>query len=338
MDVVPPLTGHTVLTRWEFAPVVTGGVALAAVLYLVGVRLVARRHPVRPWPKRFTAAFLLGLLAIVIATQSSIGAYDDTLFWIHMVQHLLLIMVAPVLLVVGRPVTLLLHACRNPVHRWALGVVRSRPVALLTHPLVGLIAYTATIVGTHLTSFMNTVVTDQAAHDAEHALYLIVGYLFFLPVVGREPLRWRLAPPVRALLLILAMPADTFTGLTLTFAGHEQFPAYADQHRQWGPTLLGDLHGGGAVMWIGGDFLMFGLVLVIFAMWSRSDSQRDVLGRWLTLAHLQTLSDRTGGGVVVPSGQRAEQTEEQQLAAYNAYLARLHAHETAEREAQPPLR
>src|SRR5581483_7521412 len=197
MDVVPPLTGHTLLTRWEFAPVAAAGVLVAAVAYLLGVWVVAKRHPARPWPKRFTTAYVLGLLTIVIATQSSIAAYDDTLFWIHMVQHLLLIMVAPVFLILGRPVTLLLHASRNPLHRWGIRVVRSRLVAILTHPLFVLVAYTATIVGTHLTSFMDTVISNDVAHDTEHVLYLVVGYLFFLPIVGREPIRWRLAPPVR---------------------------------------------------------------------------------------------------------------------------------------------
>ena len=82
--------------------------------------------------------FLAGLAVVVIATQSGIGAYDDVLFWDHMIQHLLLIMVAPPLLVVGEPFTLLLHASRNPLHSWAKRVIRSRVVSFLTWPPVGL--------------------------------------------------------------------------------------------------------------------------------------------------------------------------------------------------------
>ena len=90
-----PLTAHTAFTEWQFAPVVTVGVAVLAVLYVVGIVRVRRRHPARPWPWLRSLAFFAGLAAIVVATESSIGAYDDVLFSVHMVQHLMLIMVAP---------------------------------------------------------------------------------------------------------------------------------------------------------------------------------------------------------------------------------------------------
>src|SRR5438477_12382631 len=127
-DQVPPLTVVEAVTRWQFAPAVTVLVVAAAGLYLWGVLRVRRRHPARPWPAWRTASFLGGLAVIVIATQSGIGSYDDVLFWDHMVQHLLLLMVAPPLLVVGQPATLLLHASRNPVHTWGKKLLRSRVV------------------------------------------------------------------------------------------------------------------------------------------------------------------------------------------------------------------
>ena len=92
--------------------------------------------------------FLGGLAAVVIATQSGIGAYDDVLFWDHMVQHLMLIMVAPPLLVAGQPVTLLLHASRNPLHTWSKKVLRSTVLAAITWPVFGVVLYVGVIVGT----------------------------------------------------------------------------------------------------------------------------------------------------------------------------------------------
>src|ERR1035441_3983773 len=100
---LPPFGVTEVVSRWQFAPVVTGFVVLAAGLSLWGVLRVRRRHPARPWPLPRTALFLGGLAVVVIATQSGIGSYDDVLFTDHMIQHLLLIMVAPPLLVVGQP-------------------------------------------------------------------------------------------------------------------------------------------------------------------------------------------------------------------------------------------
>src|SRR6202020_3102642 len=132
---LPPFTLLEVLSRWQFAPVVTAFVVVAAGLYLWGVLRVRRRHPARPWPLYRTALFLGGLAVVVIATQSGIGSYDDVLFWDHMVQHLLLLMVAPPLLVLGQPATLLLHASRNPVHTWTKKLLRSRPAQWLTCPV-----------------------------------------------------------------------------------------------------------------------------------------------------------------------------------------------------------
>src|SRR5262249_1646436 len=107
---LPAFGWHAVLTNWEFAPVVTAATGLAGAAYLWGAWRVGRRHPARPWPWWRTALFLGGLAVVILATETGIGAYDDVLAWDHMVQHLLLLMVAPPLLVAGQPVTLLLHA------------------------------------------------------------------------------------------------------------------------------------------------------------------------------------------------------------------------------------
>src|SRR5215472_11539899 len=130
---LPPFSWAEAVSRWQFAPVVTVVTAVLAGLYLWGVVRVARRHPQRPWPVLRTVSFLLGLL----------------------------VMVAPPLLVMGQPVTLMMHASRNPVHTWVKRIVRSGPVAGLTWPAFGVAAYAATIVGTHLTSFMNLVESSQ---------------------------------------------------------------------------------------------------------------------------------------------------------------------------------
>src|SRR5499427_7074166 len=190
---MPPLTLLEVVTRWQFAPVVTGLVVVAAGLYLWGVLRVRLRHPARPWPWWRTALFLGGLGVVVIATESGVGVYDEVLFWDHMVQHLMLLMVAPPMLVAAQPVTLLLHASRNPVHTWAKRAVRSRVASFLTWPVFGLAAYAATIVGTHLTGLTHEILVNQTLHNAEHVLYLVVGYLFFLPLLGCEPIRWRVS-------------------------------------------------------------------------------------------------------------------------------------------------
>jgi cytochrome c oxidase assembly factor CtaG len=304
---VPPLTAQSALRTWQFAPLVSAGLAVAAGLYLWAAVRVARRHPARPWPWARAAAFAGGLVVVAVATESSIGAYDGVLFYVHMIQHLLLIMVVPPLLVVGRPVTLILHAFGNPVHRRLKRVVRSRAVGLLTAPPVAFAIYAVTIVGTHLTSFMNVVLRDPAVHDAEHLLYLVAGYLFFLALVGSEPIRWRMSYPARFLLLAVAMPVDTFVGVVLTQANHELFSAYAAQHRGWGPGLVSDLHAGGAIMWVGGDAVMFAFFVAVFVMFVRDTRARGTAGAWLEGARRATLTQhaaQAGVAAAAPAGRR----------------------------------
>jgi cytochrome c oxidase assembly factor CtaG len=330
-EALPPVSVVELIGRWQFAPLVTAFVVLAAGLYLWGVLRVRRRHPARPWPLPRTALFLGGLAVIVIATQSGVGSYDDALFWDHMVQHLLLLMVAPPLLVTGQPVTLLLHASRNPVHTWAKKLLRSHVATWLTFPVLGVALYVGVIVGTHLTSFMNLVLANEAVHNAEHVLFLVAGYLYFLPLVGREPIRWKVSYPSRIFLLFIAMPVDAFTGLALGSEGSNPFPSLAIGRPGWAPSPLSDVHDGGAVMWVGGAGLMFVLMLTVFFAWSRETRADGGLG-WLEVARRANFAAQVGahqeaaaGPGLAPAAGDTESLDDddEHLAAYNAYLARL---------------
>jgi cytochrome c oxidase assembly factor CtaG len=363
---MPPFGWSAVVTVWQFAPVVTGLTAAAAAAYLWGVVRVARRHPARPWPLWRTGMFLGGLAVVVLATQSGIGAYDDVLFWDHMVQHLLLIMVAPPLLIFGQPVTLLLHASRNPLHTWTKRLLRSRVVSFLTWPVFGLVAYCVAVTAAHLTDLANFIESNQTAHNTEHAAFLIIGYLFFLPIIGHEPIRWRLSYPVRFIILVLVMPVDTFTGLVLGY-GNAGTPGVNTTGRpSWAPSAVADLHAGGAVMWIAGDGIMFALMMVVFLLWSM-DERAAVSGHgWLESARRASLAslvashparsaagdggqdgaDRgadgdlagteTGkagqpGAAPAWTDERGGIDDDEHLAAYNAFLARLNEAQTGRR-------
>ena len=147
-------------------------------------------------------------------------------------------------------------AAGNPVHSWVKQALRSRAVTALTWPPGTVVLYAAVVAATHLTPFMNLVLTNDAVHDAEHALYLLVGYLYFLPVIGSEPIRPRVSVFGRYLLLLATMPLDMAVGVTLMLVPHEIFPAYAQVGRDWGPGLVADLHLGGFIMFAGGDLIM----------------------------------------------------------------------------------
>jgi putative copper resistance protein D len=338
---LPAFSWQAVLTRWEFAPAVSVAVAAAALLYLWGAWRVRRDHPARPWPRWRTGMFAGGLAVIVIAIQSGVGSYDDVLFWDHMIQHLMLLMVAPPLLVLGQPFTLLLHASRNPLHTWAKRALRSRVASVLTWPPFGLALYVVTVVSTHLTGLANVIITNDVVHNAEHVLYLVAGYLFFLPLLGREPIRWRLGYPLRLLILVVAMPVDTFTGLLLGYAPRGF--ATAGPRPPGSPDPVTDAHWAGALMWIGGDAIMLAFMMVVVLLWSL-DKQAEGRGRgWLEAARRASFDHlvASGGGAAAPAGVEAGPAggsgdrsrrpgggaggidDDEHLAAYNAYLARL---------------
>jgi cytochrome c oxidase assembly factor CtaG len=355
---LPQFGWTAVLTQWQFAPAVSAAVVLAACLYGWGVLRVARRHPARPWPAWRSWMFGAGLAVIVVATQSGVGVYDDVLFWDHMIQHLLLIMVAPPLLIAGQPITLLLHASRNPLHSWAKRVLRSGPAALLTWPVFGTVAYAAAVGAAHLTGLANLVERDQLWHDLEHVSFLVVGYLFFLPILGREPIRWRLSYPVRFVLLVLIMPVDTFTGLMLGYASAGSPGVPSGPRPSWAPSAVQDLHAGGAVMWIAGDGLMFALMMLVFWIWSTDERAGTASFGWFEQARRENLATLLGarGGAAGPittgtagtsgtaaangttptaaaAGQaRGGIDDDEHLAAYNAYLARLNQAELGKTE------
>jgi putative copper resistance protein D len=246
------------VTTWQFVPLVAVPAAVLALCYLTAARRRGRRGrraapgrgPARPWPAVRTLAFLGGLSAVIVATQGWVGVHDDASLADHMIQHLLLIMVAPPLLIAGRPVTLLLHTVGNPWHTRVKRIIRSRAVAALTWPPAGVALYSAAVLGTHLTGL---VLARGAAHDAEHGAYLLAGYLYFLPIVGSEPLRWRLPLLGRYLLLLAGMPADLVTGAVLMLRG------------PLGPYGAADVRAAGITMLAGGDLIMTGLAVALAA-------------------------------------------------------------------------
>ncbi len=274
-DAIPPPFTPSQLGTTSFDLVATLLVVGAGALYLWGVVRANRLRPRHRWSAWRTTAFLAGLAFVVVALESVVGVYDDVLFWDHMVQHLLLIMVAAPLFALGSPVRLALQATAGPSHRRLAAGLRSGPARFLGNPIVAFLGYAVFIPLSHLTAFYNLTLEDDQVHHLEHLAFLALGYLFWRQVFGVEP-GARLTPPLKLGYLFLAVPVDTFTGLSLNSATREIFPAYLNtEHlRSWGPSPVTDLHLGGVVMWVGGDTLMFLAMIPVAIQWLRSEERR----------------------------------------------------------------
>jgi len=281
---IPPLTWLTAMTTWTSAPV-ADVLAVLAVAGYIAAMVRRSRSSGAGWPWAATASWLLGVVVLLVSVHSSIEVYGHALLWVHMIQHLLLIMVVPVLLIWGQPVRLVWG--RPPV---------GRLVRWLAFPVLTLGFYTAVLVITHLSGFPEAMVTQPAVHHVEQILYLVSGYLLFWPLAGSEASPWPVPHILRFALLGLAMGADTLVGVALMLTGQPLAPSSALMRPGWGPSLLEDQNWSGAIMWVGGDSLMMLLMLAVVAQWSAIGPGAR-LGDWLESARRQSLA-RIGSATV----------------------------------------
>jgi cytochrome c oxidase assembly factor CtaG len=285
---LPPLAGREfVSTQFAFVPLAMIVVALA--LYVWGVGRNNALHPRHPWPVGKTVAWIGALLTTGVAIFSFIGVYDGELFWDHMVQHLLLIMVAAPLFAIASPLELAWKSTSGAAHIAVTETLRSPVAKFFGHPAVAFLLYAVLIPLSHLTSWYNLTLEHESVHNAEHLAFLVVGYLFWRQIFGNDPNAYRLHPGLQFGYLFLAIPIDTFSGLSLVSESHEIFPAYFATHRTWGPSYVTDLHIGGTIMWVLGDTLMLWPMIPVALRWMHLEERKaERIDRELDAARLQS--------------------------------------------------
>jgi putative membrane protein len=262
---------------WTLEPAVLLPLLAAALGWIWIVRRIDRLHPGNPVPRRRTAAFLGGLAVIAVALMSGIDAYDTTLFSVHMVQHLLLTLVAAPLVALGAPITALLRVATPNVRRTViLPILHSRLMQILSFPVVAWLVFAGVMWGTHFSPLFDRSLEDPIVHDFEHALYLMAGLLFWWPAVGLDPSPWRMSHPVRAMYVLLQMPQNTFLALTILSASVPLYAHYATLVVPWGGSALDDQRIAGGLMWIGGDVLFIAAMAAVVAGWMRHEKRQEV--------------------------------------------------------------
>lgn len=269
-----PPTAATLASGWSFEPLLVLPLVVVAIGWWRLLAAVDRRHPehrvapVRRW------AFLAGLLAILVALQSGIARYDTTLFSIHMVQHLLLTLVAPPLLALGAPVTQLLRASSAEGRaRWILPVLQSRVVAVIGHPVVAWIVFASVMWAAHFSPLFDLSLENRLVHDLEHAVFLGAGLLFWWPVVGLDPAPHRMGHPARLLYVFLQMPQNSFLAMAILFTGTPLYPHYVTLGSPYGIDPLADQQLAAGIMWFVGDLLFLGALLAVLTGWMRSEAR-----------------------------------------------------------------
>jgi putative membrane protein len=250
------------------------GIVSMGLLYFAGVRRLARRG--RHWSPARSLAFAIGIIDLAIATQSGLAAYDTTLFSAHVGQHVLIGVVAPFFMALGAPITLALQASGRPTQVRLLGLLHSRPVKALTHPVVAFALFGLTLFVLYFSPLYELSLRNDYVHELVHVHFLLAGSIFFWAVIGLDPIAWRIPYGFRLLLVLLTVPFHAFLGLAL-YSSNTPLAAdyYASTALPAGTNVLSDQHTGAGVMWLVGDAIGLIAGTVVLAQWMAHEDRAN---------------------------------------------------------------
>ncbi|OBH44042.1 cytochrome c oxidase assembly protein [Mycobacterium mantenii] len=314
-----PPTLARILFDWRFDLIFGSAALVFAGLYVAAVVRLRRRGD--KWPPGRTLSWLLGCAVLLFATSSGVGRYMPAMFSMHMVVHMCLSMLIPILLVLGAPVTLALRALPaarrdDPpgMREWLLAALHSRFSRLLTNPVVATVLFVGGFYGLYLSSLFDTTASSHAGHLAMNTHFLLSGYLFYWVVIGVDPTPRPIPPLAKVAVVFASLPLHAFFGVVMM--GTKKVLG-ADYYRSlglsWHTDLLGDQRLGGGIAWAAGEFPLVIVMLALLIQWARSDRR--------TAKRL----DRA-----------AERDDDAELVAYNAMLAQLAQGGTPKRSGQAP--
>ena len=271
---LPELTLGRVFTDWGIDPLPFVITVWGAGLYLVGVRVLRRRGD--RWPVGRTIAFVgVGMGAFLFATASGLARYDTTLLSAHMVQHMILSMVVPLALALGAPVTLALRTLPRRPRRWLLAVLHSRFATVLSFAPLAFALYVVSPWALYFSPWYEASLRSAYVHEMMHVHLVMVGSLFFWPLMGLDPVPGRVGWPFRLLLVMMTLPFHAFLGVTIMgqstlIAGDWYLALREGPMGAWLPDAMDDQHTAGGILWATGDLIGVMFFFVLFIQWVRS--------------------------------------------------------------------
>ncbi|MFD8078956.1 cytochrome c oxidase assembly protein [Streptomyces sp. NPDC059718] len=287
-------------------PVFLAGCLLALALYGWGVVRLLRRGD--RWPAGRIVAFVAGVLSIALVMCTALNDYGMVMFSVHMVQHMVVSMVSPILLLLGAPVTLTLRALptagrgRKGPRELLVALLHSRYLRVITHPAFTIPLFIASLYGLYFTPLFDTLMGSRTGHIAMMVHFLAVGLVFFWPIMGVDPGPNRPSHVMRILELFAGMPFHAFFGIALMMASEPMIGAFEHPSASLGIDALDDQTAAGGIAWAFSEIPSVIVLVALLIQWYTSD-QRQARRK-------DRAADRDGDA---------------ELAAYNAYLASLEA-------------
>ncbi|MFE7623778.1 MULTISPECIES: cytochrome c oxidase assembly protein [unclassified Streptomyces] len=282
------------------------GCVLAVLLYGYGVLRLRRRGD--EWPVARTVLFVVGVLTIALVMCTRLNDYGMVMFSVHMVQHMVISMLSPILLLLGAPVTLALRAL--PVARRGskgprellLMLLHSRYMKVVTHPAFTIPLFIASLYALYFTPLFDYLMGSTAGHLGMMVHFLAVGLVFFWPIMGVDPGPHRPGYVMRMLELFAGMPFHAFFGIALMMASQPMVEVYKNPPASLGIDALSDQSAAGGIAWAFSEIPSVLVLVALVFQWYRSEQR--------TAKRSDRAADRDG---------------DQELQAYNAYLASLQA-------------
>jgi putative membrane protein len=259
------------MLEWSPDPSVPLGCVLLAGAYLICIGPRRGHFPgSEAVPRRRITAFLSGVALLWLALGTPLDTLSDRyLLSAHMVQHMLLTLIMPPLLLLGTPGWLLRPALRSPLVE--------APASFLTRPLVAFALFNLTIAVSHLPIIYNFTLEDHRAHVLEHLAYMVTAVITWWPILSPLPELPRLSYPLQMLYVFFQTVPGALVGSLVTLANEVLYPVYAAAPRVSGLSPMADQQLGGLIMWIGSSTYFFILLTIIFFVWASHEETPTLL-------------------------------------------------------------
>ncbi|MFC8870610.1 cytochrome c oxidase assembly protein [Streptomyces sp. NPDC057148] len=302
MDLPPFTLGRGL--AWSADPFFLIACLLGLALYGWGVVRLTRRGD--KWPVGRTVSFVAGVLSVLLMMCTKLNDYGMVMFSVHMVQHMIISMVSPILLLLGAPITLALRALptagrgRKGLRELLLMLLHSRYMRIITHPAFTIPLFIASLYALYFTPLFDFLMGSKVGHIGMMVHFLAVGLVFFWPIMGVDPGPHRPGYVMRMLELFAGMPFHAFFGIALMMASGPMVETFQNPPASLGIDALSDQNAAGGIAWAFSEVPSVLVLLALLFQWYASEERQA--------RRKDRAADRDG---------------DKELEAYNAYLASL---------------
>lgn len=305
MDLPPFTLGRGL--EWSADPFFLVACLVGLGLYGWGVVRLARRGD--KWSVGRTFAFVLGVLTVMLVMCTKLNDYGMVMFSVHMVQHMVISMLSPILILLGAPITLALRALPVAATRGNKGprelllmFLHSRYMRIITHPAFTIPLFIASLYALYFSPIFDFLMGSKTGHIAMMCHFLAVGLVFFWPIMGVDPGPHRPGYLMRMLELFAGMPFHAFFGIALMMASEPMVDTYKNPPASLGIDALADQSAAGGIAWAFSEIPSVLVLIALLFQWYASEKRQA--------RRTDRAADRDG---------------DKELEAYNAYLASLNA-------------